>query len=85
MGKDFQAPQAKRVKIGSTVSVLFDTGAVLSITIKTPREVNPASGIVSYASPLGSAILDKGEGGEFQYTVGDRRFSGKVIKIQDCE
>ena len=70
-----------RVKIDSTVSILFDTGRELTITIKTPRETNPSIGIVSYESPLGKSLLDKQEGDKFEYAVTTRKFSGKVVKI----
>ncbi len=83
VGQDAQISQEKRVKIGSTVSILFDTGAVLSITIKTPREVDPKNGVVSYASPLGNALLEKEEGEGFRYAVGNRQFAGTVMKINE--
>ena len=83
MGKDAQISQEKRVKIGSTVSVSFDTGAVLTVTIKTPREVDPKSGVVSYASPIGNALLEKSSGDRFRYAVGNREFSGTVTKINE--
>lgn len=81
--QDAQISQEKRVKIGSTVSVLFDTGAVLTIIIKTPREVDPKNGVVSYASPIGNALLEKEEGEEFQYAVGNRQFAGTVMKVNE--
>lgn len=83
MGQNAQISQKKRVKIGGTVSVLFDTGAVLTITIKTPREVDPKNGVVSYASPLGNALLEKEEGEGFQYAVGNQQFAGTVMKVNE--
>jgi len=69
------------VKIDDKVSVVFDTGRELTVTIRTPRETNPGIGIVSYESPLGKSLLNKREGDAFEYTVGERIFKGKVIKI----
>jgi transcription elongation GreA/GreB family factor len=76
-------PTAIQVKMGSRVSLLFDTGVTLIITIKTPREIDPKNHIVSDESPIGSAVLNKREGETFEYLVGERIFRGKISKILD--
>ena len=69
------------IKIGDTVSAMFDAGKEFTVTIKTPRETDPANGIVSYESPLGRSLLNKQAGDAFEYVVGDKTFRGKVVQI----
>lgn len=70
-----------RVKAGGTVSVVFDDGRELTVTVRDPREVNLDNGIVSYESPLGRSVLGKGEGDSFEYKVRGQKFSGRIAKI----
>ncbi len=82
MTKIAPLPQIEiRVGCDTTVSVILDQGKAVTATIKTPREANPANGIISNESPLGSALLGKKSGDRFQYSVGNKLFSGQITKI----
>lgn len=83
MGRDtvHNNPETKQIGLGSKVAVIFDTRAALTVTIKNPKEIDPQNGVVSHESPIGKALLNKREGEEFQYIVGDRTFKGKISKV----
>jgi len=70
-----------RVKVGTTVKVLLDTGTSLTLTIKSPGETIPENGVVSYESPIGAALLDKQEGETAIYTANNKTRYAKIIEI----
>ena len=53
-----QPPSAGIVALGSTVTVEHN-GTQQTFQILGPTETNPAKGIISYQSPLGTALLHK--------------------------
>jgi transcription elongation factor GreA len=50
-------------------------------TILGPWESNPENGIISYLAPLGKAMLNKGIGDKFDFTVSNEKVSYIVEKI----
>lgn len=60
-----------QVKIGHKVSLSSD-GVDKMYTILGASESNPTAGIISASSPLGSALLNKKIGDEFDLEINDR-------------
>jgi transcription elongation factor GreA len=67
---------ADKVKIGSIVEIEFEDGKLISVKIGDYTESDPAKGIISYKSPLGSALLGAAPGDECIYRVTER-----IIKV----
>jgi transcription elongation factor GreA len=65
-----------KVSLGSSVELQSPDGAVERFTLVGAAEADPRHGYISYASPLGSALLDKTSGEEvtFQTPDGMRRY-----------
>lgn len=59
-------------QIGSTVEVEFEGGELMTVKIGDYTEADPSKGIISYKSPLGSALLGAVAGEERQYRAADR-------------
>ena len=70
------------IKIGSRVIVELDGGKRVGITIGEHYDNSSDEVVISYLSPIGNAILGKNEGEIFEYAVGDRNFTGKVVRVQ---
>jgi len=80
MAKDGLSTKTK-IGIGSKVLVRLNKNRILTITIKTPDEVDPDNGVVSFRSPLGKALLGKQDGDVCKYFIGKRELVVKVLKI----
>ena len=80
---DEKQTDSVKVGIGDTV-VLFepDSDEELSYTLVSPREVDPRRGKISSASPMGRAILGRGEGEtvEIEAPLGKLRYRIKRIE-----
>jgi transcription elongation factor GreA len=71
------------VEIGSTVHLRnLKSGATLKYTVVSPREVNAAEGKISIDSPMGRALVARGEGEEVEVSApaGSLRF--RIEKIE---
>jgi len=71
------------VELGSTVHLRnLMSGAALKYTVVSPREVNAAEGKISIDSPMGRALVAKGEGDEVEVAApaGSLRF--RIEKIE---
>jgi len=56
-----------RAQIGSTVVVRnLDSGRDLRYTLVSPSEVNPVEGKISFASPVGKALMERAPGDEVE-------------------
>ena len=56
-----------RAQIGSTVVVRnLDSGRELRYTLVSPSEVNPVEGKISFASPVGKALMERAPGDEVE-------------------
>ena len=71
------------VSIGDSI-VLRDlvSGEELSYTLVSPREVDPARGKISNASPIGKAAIGKSQGETVEITVPAGRLSYQILQIE---
>jgi len=71
-----------RVGFGSTVHLKDPTGAITVYQLVMPEDADAEHGLISTASPIGRALLNKEEGDEAIVTTpnGSRRF--EVVKLQ---
>ena len=73
---------ARKADLGSILSIkALDSGDKLTYTIVSPREVNPALGRISSASPVGKALIghDQGDIIEVDSPAGRHRY--QIIKV----
>jgi transcription elongation factor GreA len=71
------------VRIGSTVTVNFISNNLTSIyRIVGGSEANPANGLISDESPLGSSLLGKKLGAEVNYKTPSGLVKIKLLKIE---
>jgi transcription elongation factor GreB len=80
------APERRdRVYFGAFVTLEDDAGETLEVRLAGPDEFDAATGRISLESPLGRALIGKGEGDEFvfrrpkgpvRYTVAAVRYEG---------
>ena len=72
-----------RIDIGNTI-VLQDlaSGEEIRYTLVSPREVDPASGRISSASPIGKATIGKSQGDTVEVTVPAGRLRYQIKQIE---
>ena len=71
------------VSVGdSVILVNLNSGEELRYTLVSPREVDPAGGKISHVSPIGRAIIDRGQGEivEVAAPVGKLRYQIKQVE-----
>ena len=70
-----------RVGFGSTVHLKDASGALTTYQLVMPEDADVESGLISTASPIGRALLNKEEGDEVTVTTpaGSRRF--EIVKL----
>jgi transcription elongation factor GreA len=70
-----------RVGFGSTVHLKDPQGQTIVYQLVMPEDANPDHGMISTASPIGRALVNKEEGDEVNVTTpnGSRRF--EIIKL----
>jgi transcription elongation factor GreA len=70
-----------KVGFGSTVHLKDNTGAITVYQLVMPEDAAPEHGLVSTASPIGRALLNREEGDDVTVTTpnGSRRF--EVVKL----
>ena len=77
-----------RAGFGSTVHLRDHEGAVLIYQLVMPEDADAEKGMISTASPIGKAILNREEGDEFKVTtpVGTKTFElVKLSTIHDAD
>jgi transcription elongation factor GreA len=77
-----------RVGFGSTVHLRDDAGQTIVYQLVMPEDADVEKGLISTASPIGRALLNKEEGDEITVTApnGARRFElVKLLTIHDEE
>ncbi len=77
-----------KAAFGSTVTMKQDTGEMVTYTIVMPEDADVELGLISTASPIGRALLNKEEGDEVHVKTpnGERRFEiVKLVTIHDEE
>lgn len=70
------------VKIGSCVNLQMENGETKEFVILDPELSDPQKGIISYASPLGKAILGFRVNDVVEYSVGQNKFRVKILSIE---
>ena len=70
-----------KVGFGSTVHLKDPQGQTIVYQLVMPEDANPDHGMISTASPIGRALVNKEEGDEVNVTTpnGTRRF--EIIKL----
>ena len=77
-----------RAGFGSTLHVVESTGEKLVFQLVMPEDADAEKGMISTASPIGRAILNKEEGDEIKVVTpaGNKTFElVKLITIHDAE
>lgn len=59
------------------------SGREISYTLVDPREANPAAGKISFASPIGQALMDRAPGQEISVTVPSGTVRFRVEKVEN--
>ncbi len=74
---------ALRINIGDSV-VLYDlaSGEEVCYTLVNPREVDPTKGKISGVSPIGQAIIGRGQGDFVELTVPAGRLRYQIKKVE---
>jgi transcription elongation factor GreA len=75
-----------KVGFGSTVQLKDPAGQTISYQLVMPEDANPDQGMISTASPIGRALVNKEEGDEVNVTTpnGSKRFEiVKLVTIHD--
>ena len=75
-----------KVGFGSTVHLKDPSGQTISYQLVMPEDANPDHGMISTASPIGRALVNKEEGDEVNVTTpnGNKRFEiVKLVTIHD--
>lgn len=71
------------VEIGSVVEILLNNTKQLTVRIGGSAESDPASGVISYQSPLGKALMGTRKGEKREYrVVGEKTMNVQVMKIE---
>lgn len=70
----------EKVGIGSNVKIVFD-GKEQEFHIVAPTEADILQDKISYESPLGNSLMGKKEGDSFNYEMGAKKVTVKVLKI----
>jgi transcription elongation factor GreA len=77
-----------KVGFGSTVHLKDGDGKTIVYQLVMPEDANPEQGMISTASPIGRALVNKEEGDEVNVTApnGSRRFEiVKLVTLHDEE
>ena len=77
---EMQDENSGKVALGSSVSVRDGKGESHKFTILGPWDVDAASGVISYMSPVGRALVGAGEGEEVTVTVA----AGDIVYTVDA-
>lgn len=74
------------ISFGTKVTLMnLASGQEELFTILGPWESNPEKQIISYLSPLGKHLLNHKVGDTLNFTINERKFSYKVLKIAKAE
>jgi len=70
-----------RVGFGSVVHLKDPTGAAIVYTLVMPEDADVEQGLISTASPIGRALLNKEEGDEIIVTAPNGRRKFELVKL----
>jgi len=71
----------KSIKIGSRAMVELEGGMRINVTIGDRYDESSSEVVVSYLSPIGSALLGKKQGETVTYTVEGKTLHAQVVEI----
>ncbi len=83
---NFDRLPKNKAAFGSTVTMKESGGDTVTYTLVMPEDADAEQGLISTASPIGRAILNKEEGDEIHVTTpnGERQFEiVKLLTIHD--
>lgn len=69
------------VEIGSRVKIEENNEAPLTYTIVGPAEASPANGMISFASPLGSALIGHSAGDEIIVKAPGGVYQVRILEV----
>jgi transcription elongation factor GreA len=73
----------RKTSIGDSIVVCdLATGEECLYMIVDPREVNPAKGKISIASPLGKALLGRGDGETLEINVPAGKLRYRIVRVE---
>ena len=72
----------KKIAIGSRVEIGFTDGGIKTIIIGDPETAAPELGIISYESPLGSALIGAKAGEKRTYSAGGKIVEATITAIK---
>ncbi len=80
---DPKALSTKTVSFGTTVALsnLLEESEE-SYTILGPWESDPSNNVISYMSPFGAALVGKKKGEKIQFTINEKDYSYKILKVE---
>jgi transcription elongation factor GreA len=70
-----------RVGLGSTVTLRGDGGDTVTYRLVMPEDADPASGLITTASPIGRALLNKEEGDDIIVDAPTGRRAYELVKL----
>ena len=68
------------IQVGSKITILFGSDKE-NYHIVAPTEADILKNKISYQAPLGSQLMGRKEGDEFNYEIKDKKIKVKVVKI----
>ena len=81
--EESSTPRTGRIALGAKV-VLHDVehGEDLEYTLVSPNEANPRQGRISVASPVGRALIDRGQGDEVEVEAPGGTIKYRIDKVE---
>ncbi len=79
---DEKSKRTDRVDIGSTVTVQESTFPEESYFVVGPKEADPLNGRISYASPIGKALLGRKVGDTVVVDIPNGKINLKILKVE---
>lgn len=70
------------VELGNIVTLLNKNGKQKTYQILGSSETNPEKGIISYSSPIGSALMGKKLGSQVVIKLADRELEYEIVNIE---
>ncbi len=77
----YEKKDTDKIQVGSEISILFD-GNKEKYHIVAPGEADILKNKMSYQSPLGSQLMNRKAGDEFNYEIRDKKIKVKILSIR---
>jgi len=76
----YEKKDSDKVQVGSLVSILMN-GDKETYELVAPGEANILQNKMSYQSPMGSQLMNRKAGEEFNYEIREKKMKVKILKI----